>query len=922
MKNQTDIDKKKAPASVVVRSKLFKPEFADNLVVRHIVTLLATKVLNNIRAVLIVAPAGYGKSTLLGQTWDALRGDKVSCFWLGLDNKDNDPLRFLSHLCASVNEMDLIDKYIGAGSIVSERKTVIDYLITDIANAMETQPCRRAVFIDDYHFISNSEVHNILEQLISYSPQQTAFIIASRNEPDLALTPLKMRDEIYHVTTDDLAFALDETDQFLNQTKQLELDSKLVETLAARTEGWVAGLQLASLALGGSSDPEKFIDEFTGSDRDVTDYLGEVILDQQSDDIKRFLLWTSLLERMNADLVNAVLGIETGQNTLEQLEEDHLFTIPLDRTRTWYRYHHLFADFLKVRLDKNYPGMAGKIYRQASSWCVEQGYLDEAINYALADKDFDRALTLIADIAENLLLELGENWTLLHWVEQIPDNKLPEHPDILLSYIWSLIFSRQHATAREELDKLDRNYKEQEKHLSSDVKKHLSKGIKLNQCLLEAGSDNSERCIELTTQWLRSYPEAEPSELLTANVLLAYASVSTFDYEQGISAAKKAVFLGEQYSVDYLESWARIVAGLLKLDQADLTGAAQDFEKGLTVNNKQTSEFSFMGSLNAVLLAEVYYEQNKLSEAQQLLENRFDYIDNETVVEPAYAGYRILANLQLIQNDLDAALDIIRHGKESAIRAGLKRLVALLTRLEIHTLLAYSMSKEARHVAKQSGYDVSQPPSINQDSRRIFQEIGELVQAELYLDRRLYDKALSILNAHVLQAEETGRQRHLLDLLLLRARALHASKQIDDAQADISKALSIAAKGGFYRRMLDAGTDVHRLLRRAVKKSVDTHTNNTIEFLGNLHKLLSLENQTKPGAVDSDKTPEALLEPMTRRERQMLDMITTGQTNKDIAGKLFISEQTVKWHLHQLYQKLGVKNRTSAIAKATALSLI
>jgi ATP/maltotriose-dependent transcriptional regulator MalT len=908
--------------TTVIRGKLLKPKVSENLINRELVNTFTDKIMKGIRAALVVAPAGYGKSILLAQSSDVLTDKGYNCNWLSIDNKDNDPLRFLSLLIASVGTQDSFERHSNASYFGAERKMAIDYIISEVANDLENNPCRYAFFLDDYHTISNPEVHSILERLINYSPQQTVFVISSRNEPGLALNTLKVREEVFQLTRNDLAFALDETEKFLNASKQLGLNSKLVSALANRTEGWVAGLQLASLALVGSSNYEKFINEFTGTDRDVMDYLGEVILARQSDEVRRFLLWSSVLERMSADLVNYVLNIDSAQIMLEQLEDKSLFIIPLDRNRIRYRYHHLFGDFLRNVLNKEYPGKREKICRRAYTWYEDHGNNHEAINYALIAQDYSQALDLIARISKKLLLESGENWTLLNWIQQLPDGYALNRPVISVAYCWSLVFSRQYPQAREQMALLERHCEHNANKLKQVELDQLRNTIKLILCLIEAASDNSVYASSLLKEWVVENPAGKFQDLLTAAVLQAYNSLSTFELDLGEVAANKAISVGAQSSIGYLEAWAHAVAGLIKVQRANLNGAVKHYIKGMNCNNENANEFSYMGSLNAVLLAEVYYEQNEVAKAEKLLENRFEYIDSEAVVEVAFAGYRVMANIQLLKTGLDEALDVIHLGQESADRIRLPRLKAMLAAEEIRHLLQFGKRKEAQIVAKDLGFDESRAPSLDQDSRQVFQEIQELVRVELNMHSNLPKKALVILNTQILQREETGRHLRLMELLLLRSRALHALKLTDDAVADVSRALELAAQGGFYRLFLDAGGEVHQLLRLVMKGDTNKQKKSTLMFLGKINELLLAEHEKQQSKSKHDMKPDTLLEPMTKRERQMLDFIKTGETNKDIADKLFISEQTVKWHLHQLYKKLGVKNRTSAIAKASALSLI
>ena len=909
----------------ILLSKLAKPEVSGELISRGVFRKFVETLLSGMKIGLVIAPAGYGKSTLLSQSFDLLSDREVRCAWISLDNDDNDPLRLLSHFLAvvnSLNSLNSLDFQGGTEHLGANSKAITDYIVADIVAKLEALDFKHALFVDDYHAISNPEVHGILERLVLYSPQKTMFVIASRKEPDLAFKTLKMRGEVCQLATEDLAFAPKESEQFLNGAKQLGLNAKLVDALASRTEGWVAGLQLASLALAGRTDAEAFIEEFSGTDRDVTDYLGEAVLDQQSDDVRRFLLWTSLLGRMNAALINAVLEIETAQAMLEYVEVRNLFVIPLDRERNWYRYHHLFGDFLNVQLAKEYPGIAKEIYQRALDWCVEQGLQHEAINYALCGGIHDQAIELIADIAKDLIEISGEHWTLLRWVEQLPEDYALRRPEIAVIYSWSLVFSRQPSEARDLLEMLDGYCEQQVTQLDPELLGQLRCGIDLNMCMVEIGFDNTEHSSELVKKWLATNPSAEPRDVLTAYVFQAYTALSTFETDLGIAAADKAVVIGEEYGVDYLEAWARSVAGLLKMQRADLDGAAGHYRKGLVYNNRNASPHSYMGSLNTVLLAEVCYEENDLAQAELLLKDRFEYIDNESVVDVAYAGYRVMAKLQFIRTGLDAGLNVLRLGKESAIRAKLPRLGALLSALEIHSLLIAGKSKEARYIAKESGFDESQAHSFSQNSRPAVQEIRKLVHAELSLDSNLPKRALSLLDELVAQAEGSGRQRHLMDVLLLRSKAFQSLRRLDEASVDLAHALEIGTEGGFYRVFLDAGEEVHQLLRLLLKKNSGNLSVSVIEFLGKINTQLLVELKGKSGNAPQLESAGALLETLTKRERQMLDTIVTGETNKEIAEKLFISEQTVKWHLHQLYQKLGVRNRTSAIAKAKALSLI
>ena len=899
----------------VYRSKLVKPQFSSQVVPRAVFSTFADKLVNNVKVGLVVAPAGYGKSTLMSQSFDVLASKEVRCAWVSLDTDDNNPFRFISHLLAALYTLNSIESENDTDHLGADLKEIIDDLVEDAVVQMEKLDFAHALFVDDYHTINNPEVHAIMERLIHYSPGQTIFVLASRSEPGLGLKTLRMRGEVCQLSIQDLAFGLDEIEQFLNEAKQLGLREGLIEALASRTEGWIAGLQLVSLALTGRTDSEEFIKDFSGTDRDVTDYLGEAVLDQQPEDIKRFLLWTSLLERMNANLANFVLGIDSAQAVLEQVEGQNLFVIPLDRNREWYRYHHLFRDFLNVQLAREYPGIAVEIYQRALTWCLEQGEKREAIKYALRGEIYDQAMELIAGIAKDLLKISGDHWTMLQWVQQLPEDYVSKRPEIAVAYTWSLVFSRHYAEARVLLETLDSHCEQ----LAPESREQLRYDIQLNKCLLESAGDNAEPASRLLKEWLAEHLQADPRDLVTAYVLQAYSALSTFETDLGVAAADKGIAIGADHELGYLEAWPRACAGMLKMQRGDLEDATRHYMAGIELNDRTTSSHSYMGSLNRVLLAEACYERNDLEQAEELLKDRFEYIDNESVVDVAYASYSVLAKLQFLNADFDAGLGVIRLGRESAERARLPRLGVLLSALEIHTLLNAGKSKEAHKLAKACGFVESQASTVY--LRPAIKEVQDFVRAELYLDQKLPKKALPLLEELADRTENSGRLRRLMEVLLLRCRVFHALQQPTVARDDLIRALEIGSEGGLYRTILDASPDILGSIPILLNENRKDLSAQIMKFLGEINEQLLVNNKGEKAVVEHADS-SVLFESLTKRERQMLDRIQTGQTNKEISEELFISEQTVKWHLHQLYQKLGVKNRTSAIVRARNLSLI
>jgi LuxR family maltose regulon positive regulatory protein len=404
---------------------------------------------------LIAAPAGFGKTTLIGQ-WRAGPGHQFPLAWLSLDDDDNDPTRFLTYLIATLETLRVGIGERALALVQSLQPQPPKVILTILVNDLTAIPTSFAVVLDDYHAINTQAIHDAIAFLLDHLPPQMHLIITSRADPPLALARLRASNLLTEIRADDLRFTREEVATFLNQIMGQDLSAADVAVLADRTEGWIAGLQLAALSMGGQTDATNFIAAFAGSHQYVVDYLTEEAVRLLPESVQSFLLHTSILDRMCAPLCDAVTGQSGSQAVLEELERMNMFTIRLDDAHRWYRYHHLFAEMLRNRLRRAHSDRVLELHRRASAWYEGQELRAEAVRHALAGRDFERAAHLVEESAKTTFWMRGEVATLRGWLEALPDVLVSKHPRLSLLYAWTLLLSGQSAAVEPLLQETER----------------------------------------------------------------------------------------------------------------------------------------------------------------------------------------------------------------------------------------------------------------------------------------------------------------------------------------------------------------------------------------------------------------------------------------------------------------------------------
>lgn len=886
------------------------------------------------KVAVVEAPAGYGKTTALSQWRDQLAQQDKPSGWISLEPADDDPMRFLSYLSAALKPLLPHFDFQSMAAFLSSNPVVIDPLLSDLNSHLENQHSKFVLFLDDYHCISSHEVHEIVTRLIRETTDNIAFVISGRFRSPLPFTQLKVNDRLIEIAPLDLRFSTEEVRKFLRDVKGIGINDSQIDLLRERAEGWIAGLQLAALALKDTPDPDGFIEAFSGNDRDITDYLGDVVLNRQPSDLRDFLLRTSVLDRLNSSLCKAVTGCRNSQAFLERVEAANLFLFPLDRDRNWYRYHQMFSDFLRSKLEAENPGLSADLLRTACNWSIQNGHETEAVEYAFRANDISLATSIIADTAPDLARRQGKMHTVLEWVKRLPPGVISDIPAIQIANAWSLTFCRRWQDAYDQLDQLEQTAKrlDAEPDQRSSIQAHqIRASVEMNRAIALTVQDRFQISRRLCAKWLDDWPDGDTVDIGAVATALVYSTVNTFEFEFGRQKSHDARYACERCGNYYAIAWNFASLGMIELRAGRLREAINIYKEGLEYIETVGESRSFMSSLLSIFMAEASYEAGALDKAEEYLREARPFLNNHGTVEVAVAGYGTQAEMQLLSGNTEAAMETLKDGENLGYRSNLLRLSAIMSAKQIAFNLRLGRTAEAERLAETAGFLSSNGGIIDNDQRDSIQEIKQITKVRLF-SHQDPKRALSIVNDLFPRAKRFGRRRFLLSLHILRSMALWLSDRKLEAQREMDTALQIATPQGFNRVFADEGPVVHEI----VKSMHGADVGLTLSNGDGPERFHSAKGQNSTPRVRSaqrnlksppDPTSDSLdangeIEKLTRRERQILQLIESGQSNCELADSLFISEQTVKWHLHNLYGKLGVKNRTGAIARARKLELL
>jgi LuxR family transcriptional regulator, maltose regulon positive regulatory protein len=852
------------------------------------------------KLILLSAPAGYGKTTLLAQ-W--AKSSRFPVAWLSLGVQDNDLERFLRYLLAAWSEVqpDVLESTAGLllGAMTPDSEAVLSALI----HVASDLPVPIAFVLDDYHLLEEPAIHQALAFLLEHLPPVLHFVISGRSEPPLPLARYRVRQELLHFGAEDLQFVQEETAEFLREIIGLDQPHGEVEKLHGQLEGWVAGLHLAAISLQ-QRLPVAGSLTISGRHRFIADYLSQDVLAHLPANLRHFLIQTSILERLCSSLCDAVTGATEGQKMLETLERENMFLVPLDDSRQWYRYHRLFGDFLQAELNRRPPAEITELHRRAARWYADRDLPDDAFRHTIAGNDVELVLQIF-DRYVNAKLLGGEFRVLRQWFEALPAEWISAYPVLRIAHAGLL----GHTGAFEECI---RCINEIEESLllaeSADARWQMAR-VTSFRCFIACVQNDLPRAENLADQALRDLPEEDLGYRPGIFATLGDAYRRNGRWEEARACYIKVLDFTRSPAFRVRSAHIHGALADLELRQGYLKNAAGYWGQALA----SILEWENWGRLQLpvtgwvyIRMGELLYEWNELAQARNHLSRGLAHAELGDEVQPLLAGYTIMTRLKLVDGDTGAAAEYLERARPLVQRAPFPEWNGYFQRCQLELWLAQDRLRTAVHWAD----ELLRTPAV---AEQLENEAVQLALARILVfkgDMQSNQRAVALLVRLHGAAEAEGRTGILIETLAFQALAQWGRGNRAEAMTALERALRLAAPEGYVRTFVDLGLPMARLLQEAHAREVmGDYVGKLLDTFGN-------------GLSFSSMTEKALPEPLSSREQEVLQLIAAGLTNREIAERLVIAAETVKKHVSNIRDKLGVSNRMQAAARARELDLL
>lgn len=895
-------------ATNILVTKLYSPLLRRNLVPRprlierlgsdlfvedafsHENAFSQTKVFSR-KLTLITAPAGYGKTTL-AVTWVQQTGVPVA--WLSLDEHDNDPVHFLNCLVASLSKIQ--PDLVSTGSLAGQGLGLPapEMTLTPLINAIASARIPIILAMDDYHVIRNVAVHQLLNFLLENLPPCMHLVLVSREDPPAPLPRLRAAGQVIEIRQADLRFSRGEVADFFHRFSGAEISSDDLDSIIQKTEGWVVGLQMLTIAmqshlsLQSGGNVRDFLQSFTESNRFIMDYLMDEVFNKQPVPLQKFLLKIAILDRLSAPLCEAITGRKDSAEILSRLEAGNAFLIPLDPTRDWYRFHHLLTELLRQRLRQSKDIAEKDLQRMAGEWLYQHGSPREAIGYALAGEDWQRAAEWIHEQSVELLKQ-GEILNLLNWFLKLPEAWMNQNPRLALDFCWTLILSGQLEKAERFLDRMS---------CSIELSTEEQGSVAASRAFIARSRGDSQQMMDWSEKALALLPNDDQHYhgLLSVNLGIAYWHMGQlWDAERVIQNALQS---SQSIRNHYVVLTSQIFLGRVQAARGQLRHAFQAYQPLC-----ERFESIPILALAHMDIATLHYEWNELDACATYLEKSIRIAERTRSAEFQSSAYNQLARLRLAKGQVEETWDTLRYARQLLENQAVTPLTwARSAAAYVQMALSQGDLIEAERWVELAGDQADAHP---------FYPFAGLSRARLLMAQRKIGAAQEELARASALATHNRWGYARVEILVLQALA---SNTPEDALAFLGEALTLANPEGFLRTFVDAGEPLAPLLREAARRGIFP------EYAGRMLALIESEVREKPGQAPPGTIP--LVESLSERELEVLRLVAAGRSNRQIADQLVVSLSTVKSHVHNVSGKLDAQNRTQMAARARELKLI
>ena len=918
-----------APPTNLLVTKTYIPANLSNLVVR---SRLEDRLLVGIQTklTLVIAPAGYGKTTLLGQVLNSVIKDGRRVAWISLDEYDNAPVRFWAYVVEALGGVQPEIRAILGGMRKQACPPADCPLISGLINEFNNHQQPTILVLDDYHVISTATIHQDLQYLLQQLPRNLHIVIASRKQPQLSLSRMRANGQVVEVGCEELSFTLEEVGIFFQRVMKLSLNPEEVQQIFGLMEGWIAGLQLAGLSLQKNGDVLRFTKKFAGSHRTIWGYLHEEVLSQQDERIREFLLKTSILRHMNALLCNAVLNQTDSDEVLAALVQDNLFVTPIYGEQQWYHYHSLFQEVLQHELYLRHPEVVPELHGRAIQWYEENGYPEDAVDQALAAGDKKKTIELIESnylIIYNNLIR-GDDWLVSKLFKMIPKEEIWNNASLSMLYMW--LYAQREQTEKDPfaLSLIERLFNSPgfEFELNLELQE-MKKGLDILRANILLLQGDYDRAKKLASQLLCATNDGNDDMRTVLQVVFGYSSERTGDISQAEQIYRETLLSADPNKRQIVVSFMHFLYSRLlhlrgKLDQAARTCK---IIPGVYKDSDTIEWYRIEGALS-INLGKLQLEWNQLEQAELSINRGVEFI-NQYVAHNGRKYWQLeadigLALLKQAQGDIKSANEILSHSISNDPDLSFCFGIKLDYMLEQGKLAI-----RTGDIERASYYVSSLKRNITSDDI-LYSILLNTFLVKYALAMQSYDVIPELIDASLDQARDFGLVSLAIELMVLRALYLQSVGKIPSAVRQMSQALLLAQPENYVRTIICTSPDVARLLYKTQEylykqDGISSQREALLEYIQELlHAFKQLESATDYTQPGADALVENLTENLTIRELEILHMISTGMSQPDIARRLVISKNTLRTHFKHIYSKLDVHDQTRAIMKARELGLL